>query len=227
MKNKMKQGILALLLALLGWPAGLWAADLGTAPPAPVQDPLWYVRVGLGGVVFDSGASIRTPYGPVTGASATADNNLTALFEIGYFVSDAVAVSLTGGYPPTTTLTGTGTAAALGALGDVTYGPATLTAHYHFKGFGPWQPYLGAGVGYAIIFNSSDGAVKNLNVSGAPAFVLQAGVDYIIDRNWAVFVDVKKLFLSVNASGTLGPTPVRADVTLDPLVLFTGIAYRF
>lgn len=220
---------LAGLLVALILPTCAWAADMSTKAPAQTQeaDPPWYVRVGLGSVLFDSDATIYTPAGIVPGASAHAGNNLTALFEVGYFINDNIAVSLTGGYPPTTTLTGVGTAKGLGALGDVTYGPATATLHYHFKNFGLIQPYVGAGVGYAIIFNASDGAVKDLHVSGAPAFVLQAGVDYVIDRNWVAFVDVKKLFLAVDATGFLGPVPVRADVSLDPLVLFTGIAYRF
>lgn len=212
-------------------PAGVSAADLAAAPaPASataLPDPSWYVRLGVGGVLFDSGATINSSIGPVTGASAHADNNVTALFEVGYFFTDNIAVSLTGGYPPTTSLTGTGTATALGTLGKVTYGPATLTAHYHFKNFGPIQPYLGVGLGYGLIFNSTSGAVQNLSVNGAPAFVLQAGVDYILARNWAVFVDVKKLYLSVDATGTLGGMPISADVKLDPLVLFTGVTYRF
>ncbi|MFS8038967.1 OmpW/AlkL family protein [Xanthobacter sp. AM11] len=222
-------GAAAGMAAALALPACGQAADLAAAPAAApaMPDPAWYVRVGLGGVLFDSGATITTPLGTVAGASAHAENNLTALVEVGYFLYDNIAISLTGGYPPTTTLSGTGTATALGTLGKVTYGPATLTAHYHFKDFGPIQPYVGAGVGYSIIFNSTSGAVQNLSVRGAPAFVLQAGVDYILARNWAVFFDVKKLFLSVDATGTLGGVPVSADVKLDPLVLFTGITYRF
>lgn len=235
MSNTANTGWRSLLAGVAGvvgaaaFPAGVNAADLAPvpAPAAQLPDPSWYVRLGVGGVVFDSGASVTTPFGAVAGASAHADNNLTALFEIGYFLYDNVAVSLTGGYPPTTSLNGTGTATALGTLGQVTYGPATLTAHYHFKNFGPIQPYVGAGIGYGIVFNSSSGAVQNLSVNGAPAFVLQAGVDYILARNWAVFFDVKKLFLSVDATGSLGGVPVAADVRLDPLVLFTGITYRF
>lgn len=222
-------GAAAGMTAAIALPACVSAADLAAAPTtaAALPDPSWYVRVGLGGVLFDSGATITSSMGPVTGASAHADNNLTALFEVGYFLYDNIAVSLTGGYPPTTSLNGAGTATALGTLGKVTYGPATLTAHYHFKNFGPIQPYVGAGLGYAIIFNSASGTVQNLSVNGAPAFVLQAGVDYILARNWAVFFDVKKLFLSVDATGTLGGMPIAADVKLDPLVLFTGITYRF
>lgn len=205
------------------------AADLSAPGQASAKpaDPAWFIRLGPAGVFFDSSAKLYTAAGQVPGASARADNNFSGLFEFGYFFTDNIAVSLTGGVPPTTTLNGRGTASALGALGQVTYGPATLTAHYHYKGLGNFQPYAGLGVGYAVIFGSKDGSVTNLDVKGAPAFVMQAGFDYAVNRNWSAFVDVKHLLLSVDATGNLGPTPVTARVRLDPTIVFSGIAYHF
>lgn len=205
------------------------AADMSAPGQASAKpaDPAWFIKLGPAGVFFDSSAKLNSPAGQVPGASARADNNFAGLFEVGYFFTDNLAVSLTAGIPPTTTLNGRGTALGLGQLGKVTYGPATLTAHYHYKGLGNFQPYAGLGVGYAFIFGSKDGSVTNLDVKGAPAFVMQAGVDYAIDRNWAAFVDVKHLLLSVDATGNLGPTPVTAKVRLDPTIVFSGIAYRF
>jgi outer membrane protein len=55
----------------------------------------------------------------------------------------------------------------------------------------------------------------------------QVGADYMITDNWGVFVDVKKAILRTEATGFLGPAPIRADVKLDPLVLHTGVTYRF
>lgn len=222
-----KSAIRALLAAtaLFAASASSFAAD--AAAPAKPEDPKWFIKLGPGGVLFNSSAKLSTPLGQVPGASARASNNLAALFSVGYFVTDAIALELGAGIPPTTALDGRGTAAGLGNLGKVTYGPATLTATYHFKNFGAFQPYAGLGGAYAIIFDAKDGAVTNLSVKGAPAFVLQAGIDYAIDRHWAAFVDVKQLFLSVDASGNLGPTPVTAKVKLDPTVVFAGVAYRF
>jgi outer membrane protein len=101
-----------------------------------------------------------------------------------------------------------------------------LTAQYHFKGLGAFKPYIGAGGAYAVIFNSPDGAIQKLNVDGAPAFVAQVGFDYALNQTWGLFVDAKKLFLSVNADGLLG-APATAKVKLDPLVVSGGVVYRF
>ena len=107
------------------------------------------------------------------------------------------------------------------------FDPATSAAIDHLGNSRTLRPDVGVGGAYAIIFDAEDGAVTSLSVKGAPAFVLQAGVDDAIDRNWAAFVDVEHLFLSVDAAGDIGPTPVTAKVRLDPTVVFTGIAYRF
>lgn len=211
------------LVTIVG--TGVSAADLGA--PAKPEEPKWFFKIGPGGVFFNSSAKLYTPAGQVPGASARASNNFAALFGIGYFVTHDIAVEVGLGIPPTASLGGRGTASALGTAGKVTYGPATLTATYHFRDFGAFQPYAGLGGGYGFIFDSKDGSVSNLSVKGAPAFVLQAGFDFAIDRNWAAFVDVKQLFLSVDASGNLGPTPVTAKVRLDPTVIYSGIAYRF
>ena len=64
---------------------------------------------------------------------------------IGYFVTPDVSLLALLGVPPTTTLTGQGTLSGL-TLGKVTYGPSMLTANYHFRQFGAFQPFLGAGV---------------------------------------------------------------------------------
>jgi outer membrane protein len=45
--------------------------------------------------------------------------------------------------------------------------------------------------------------------------------------HWGVFFDVKKILLRTEATGFLGPAPIRADVKLDPLVLHTGVTFRF
>lgn len=212
-------------------PAG--AADLPSVKesPAPIQevsDPPAFLKVGLAGVLFNSGANISANGAPVANASASASNNITATFEAGYFITNNISASITAGIPPVSTLRGTGAAAAFGTLGKVTYGPAIVTADYHFKNFGAFQPYIGAGGGYSIIFVSHSAAIQNLNVTGKLGFVLQGGFDYVLSRNWAVFVDAKKYFLSVPATGNLlGAIPVYANVRLDPWIVSAGVSYRF
>ncbi len=211
-----------------------FAADIGKiykAPSAGVPvggDPAWFVRVGVAGVLYDSSAKLNLGGAPVADASAEAGNNITAIADFGRFLTDNISLTLTVGIPTRATLTGTGTAAPFGTLGKATFGPAALTAQYHFKGLGAFKPYIGVGGAYAFIFNSPDGAIQKLNVDGAPAFVAQVGFDYALNRTWGLFVDARKLFLSVDADGLLsGIIPATAKVKLDPWVVSGGVVYRF
>ncbi|ODN72108.1 OmpW family protein [Methylobrevis pamukkalensis] len=42
-----------------------------------------------------------------------------------------------------------------------------------------------------------------------------------------LFVDVKHVFLSTEATGRLGEAAVKADVDLNPTIVHTGLTYRF
>jgi outer membrane protein len=188
-----------------------------------------YVNIGLAGLFFDTDASIKAAGSHLPGSNLNASNNLTLGIGIGYFVTPEVSLLAILGVPPTTTLTGQGTLSGL-TLGKVTYGPSMLVANYHFRQFGAVQPFLGAGMTYTIVFGTKDNAISNLRVSNSLGAAIRAGVDVMFSDQWGAFLSVSKVFVSTNASGNaanLGGIPVSARVTFNPLVLFSGITYRF
>jgi outer membrane protein W len=64
------------------------------------------------------------------------------------------------------------------------------------------------------MLRNCDGAVSSLNVHDNFGYALQAGVEYAITQKWQAFVDIKQLWLSVNADGLLGGfIPVSAKVS--------------
>jgi outer membrane protein len=86
----------------------------------------------------------------------------------------------------------------------------------------------GAGFAYAIMLHNYDGAVSSLGVHDNFGYALQAGVEYAVTQKWQTFVDVKQLWLSVNADGLIGGLiPVSAKVKLDPTIVSAGIKFRF
>ena len=205
------------------------AADMPAAMRTPVAGPTlnWFVHVGPGGVILSESAKMNVGGAPLPGASISIDAQVTPVVEFGYFFSPNWAVSFTGGLPPKIDIRGTGVAAPLGKLGGAVYGPATLTAHYHFRDFGAFQPYIGAGIAFMKVFSTKDAALSNLKIDDTMGIALQVGADFMINEQWGVFFDVKKAFLRTTATGTLGGAPVRARTTLDPLVIHTGVTYRF
>jgi outer membrane protein W len=77
------------------------------------------------------------------------------------------------------------------------------------------------------VFALTDGAVTNLNVDSAWGAVFQAGVDAWFNERVGVFADVKRYWITTDASGTLGPNTITADATVNPWVFSSGLAVRF
>ena len=136
------------------------AGQAQAAEPAPPSSG-FYVNLGVAGLLFDTSASINAAGSPLPGSNLHASNNATLGFGIGYFVTPDVSLLALLGVPPQTTLTGRGTLGGL-TLGKVTYGPSMLTANYHFRQFGAFQPFLGAGITYTVVFGTKDSAIVNL-----------------------------------------------------------------
>ena len=187
----------------------------------------FFVHAGPAGLDLDESAKIYAAETEVVGGSISIKRHVTFALEAGYYLSPNFAVSFTGGYPPGVKIEAAGTMQGMGRVGATTYGPMTVTAHYHFTGLGRLQPYIGAGPTFMYVFDQTDGLMNSLHIDNTAGFAVQAGADYMITDQWGVFVDVKKAILRTDAKGFLGPAPVKADIKLDPLVLHTGVSFRF
>ncbi|MDY0008724.1 MAG: OmpW family outer membrane protein [Bdellovibrionales bacterium] len=110
-------------------------------------------------------------------------------------------------------------------LGSVWVLPPTLTAQYRFNNQTAFVPYVGAGINYTIFYNADSGAANSIKYKNGFGYALQAGLDYKLDENWSLNLDVKKIFLDTEAKVNGGA--VRANVDLDPWVFGAGVGYRF
>jgi outer membrane protein len=142
-------------------------------------------------------------------------------------VTPNVAISVTGGFPPIAKIVAGGTMTGLGTVAKTVGGPVAATVHYHITSLGAFQPYIGVGVAALIVFNDEDRLLQRYETRNAIGPVVQGGFDVMLNEHWGVFFDVKKAFLTANTKGTLNGVPVRSSVSLDPLVLHTGLTYRF
>ena len=117
------------------------------------------------------------------------------------------------------------------SLGDVDLGhvwllPPTLTLQWHFLPDEMFNPYVGAGVNFTLFYNEDPGAVTSVDYDNALGFGFQAGFDYMLNDNWGLNVDGKKLFLNTDATVDAGGTVVVAAVDINPWILGAGIVYR-
>ncbi|PZA10310.1 OmpW family protein [Rhodopseudomonas palustris] len=204
------------------------AADLATRPiykaPVVAESSPWMIRLrALGVVPRDSGYVDQVP-----GSSLKTSDAVVPELDITYFFTKNIAAELILGVTRHS-VSGDGSLTGID-VGKAWLLPPTLTLQYHFTEFGAFKPYVGAGVNYTFFFSQSAACctVIDSHLKDAFAPAVQIGFDYMIDQHWGFNVDVKKLWLRPEWSGTLANgTPITGKVNLDPWLIGTGITYRF
>jgi outer membrane protein len=205
---EMKKAAVVLVLA---------AASALIAQEAFAQQSPWLIR---GRVVQISPANESDP---VAGKGAsdriTVSDKTIPEVDISYFFTPNIAAELILTYPQKHNVYLDGA-----NIGSFKHLPPTLTAQYHFAPAGQFDPYLGAGINYTNI-----SSVSLLNGAGSldhssVGFAFQAGVDYKLDKNWSLNLDIKKVQIrsDVMISGAKA-----SAVKVDPLLVGVGAGYRF
>lgn len=216
------------------------AADLGYKKPGVLPtlatfNP-WMIRVRAVGVIPGSGNFKNAKINGVAtpGINGKVNDYVIPELDITYFFTKNIAAELILGTSHHQ-VKGKSALAGFNNLGSTWVLPPTLTLQYHFTNFGAFKPYVGAGVNYTIFYGEKHGnmalpGLYNFRVNAAAGVALQVGFDYMLDKNWGINVDVKKLWLRPIAKGHIaniaGPT-VKARVHLDPWLIGAGIVYKF
>lgn len=211
--------------------AVLCAAALAAMPAGAqeIEHRGWFLRGGLVGVYFDPGADVDVAGMPLPGSDISLHDNYSATLDIGYRFNRNWSATFTLGIPPEVEVKGEG-ALSGSHLGNLTYGPMALVAQYWLPTKTPkFRPYVGAGINYTVVFDTDDVDVADFEVDNNWGSVFQIGFESMIDEQLGLFFDVTKIFVDTDASGKLGVggPPATADVTLDPLLVRTGVVWRF
>jgi outer membrane protein len=202
------------------------AALLAFGQPAQAQDmsgDYWSkdrFQVRLRGIgIFADGD------GTVNGTNLATDvgNAVTPEVDVTYFFTDHIAAELIAATAQHSLDAGPND------LGETWILPPTLTVQYHFQRNEKFSPYVGAGLNYSYFYGEDSGTGFNgLDVDGGVGYAVQAGFDYWMNDNLGLNVDVKYVDLDVDVDVNLGATPLAArNVDLNPLIIGTGVSYRF
>jgi outer membrane protein len=199
------------------------------AAPAAAQsaDTKWFVRGGVTQLTLADDIELSLGGAPVPNSGLSTKSHYTPTIQLGHFVAENFAVSLTGGLPPHIKIDGADALAPFGTLAETTYGPATLTLQYRPLRNGTVQPYVGAGAAYMHVFSVTDGAFQDAEIDNDLAPALEAGADIMFTERYGVFVEAKRAFLRTQTRGTFGGAPVVGDVRLDPWAVSVGGTFRF
>ncbi len=196
----------------------LAAAGLLSATVAQAQEGSFMVRARA--VYVDFKNSQQDGLLGTVGAKVEADSRWIPELDFSYFITKNIAAELVLTYPQEVDV-------SIGGVkkGTIKALPPSLLLQYHFTDLGAFKPYVGLGINYTRFY-------KTHNILGGLASVEQdswglagqVGMDYMINKNWGVNVDVKYLRMDTDVRvtdtkvGRLGLNPVTAGV---------GVSYRF
>lgn len=219
-------------LALAGL-AALFAPQAARAADAPVDAPAQEVAAPgawtgllvrgrvIGVLPYHSSARLSVP------GSAHVSDRVVPEVDLSYFLTPNFAIE-TICCATKHHITGRGALNGLD-VGKTWAVPFTVTAQYHFTTFGPFKPYVGAGLNYTLYLGEKNGdpAISRLKVKSSFGPALQAGFDYFIDDHWGVNFDVKKIWMQPKVSLAANDVPVRGKAKINPLIVGAGVSYRF
>lgn len=184
----------------------------------------WIMRAGAT-IVSPSSDSSEVP--GIPGSKVEVEDGTALGFNFGYFFTENWAIEVLLATPFTHDLKGAGTINSLGKIGEIEMLPPTVNAQYHFMPKSNIKPYLGAGLTYFwVLDETTSGALAGttLDVDNSLGFGVQAGVDFMLDQNWLINLDLRYIALDTDASVGGGP---KFNVTVDPWVYTLAVGYKF
>jgi outer membrane protein len=213
MNHKLRGGTLAMALCL-------------ASMAAQAQDNVF--KFGLIRYTTDSKTNGIQGIGVPAGADAKTGNADTLLLVVEHLFTPNIGVELVFGVPPKIKAKATGTVAFLGddILSSKIIAP-TLLANYHFGEPGAaLRPYVGAGINYTKFVDVKSKLAPDVKIGDSTGLVVQAGLDYAIDRQWGLFASVAKL----NTKSKLvavGATVLTTTIDFRPVTYQIGASFKF
>jgi outer membrane protein len=199
------------------------AAEASLAPIAAhaqaAEENPWMLRVRAVDLLFQNGQT-----GIASSANIKAKDQWIPEFDVSYFFTKNIAAELVLTWPQQVNITAGGA-----NVGKVTALPPSLLAQYHFTDLGAFKPYVGAGINYTIFGNRQNfyGGGAGLQIEpSSVGFVGQIGMDYMLDKNWGLNVDVKYATMATNVQAVDGGANL-GKLTLNPWMPAVGVTYKF
>lgn len=195
--------------------------------------------LGLAAALFATGANAqgfsftlgyqntnpKSDNGTLAGADATVNDDWSLTGSAAYHFNDSWSAELWAGlakFKHEVSLAG------LGTVAGVEHRPTTLGVSYHFAPDSKVRPFVTAGYGWVNVSGERTlGPLAGLGIdaSNANGFAFGAGVDFLVNDNFFVRADVRKLSFETDVTiETLGNVG-SADV--DPLVYGISGGFRF
>lgn len=122
----------------------------------------------------------------------------------------------------------------VGNIASIHHLPPSLMAQWYFgDASSKIRPYVGAGVNYTMFFNEKfnqtgkDTGLSDLNLKNSWGMAGQAGVDYLINKDWLINASVWYMDIDTEVKFKAGEAHQNISTRLDPWVFMFATGYRF
>ena len=163
-------------------------------------------------------------------------SNLTVTFA--YLVTDHIGVEVLAGLPFKHEIYDKALGTGL-KIGSGTHLPPTVTLQYYFNNNSNVRPYLGVGLNYTFFFKEETSgplAGASLDIGSSTGLAYQFGVDWKLNENLILNLDVRKFNIESTATVTnianssltdVLPAELSIEVPIDPLTIGLSLAWEF
>ena len=195
----------------------------------------WFAKGGINNIAPQvKSGDLSAP--SIPGTKIDVKSATSAIFTLGYMLTEQVSVEFYAGLPYKHEVVGDGSIKGVGKLGTIKQVSPTLFAQYRFFEAGTsLRPYLGLGLTYARFYGGEgSGTLTSLtNPGGSPtrlsassAFGLspQLGATLALGEQWFLDASVVKTFIKNKNMLSTGQT---INTQLDPLSTNLSVGYRF
>ena len=190
-------------------------------------------------------SSVKVDQGPLAGTNlggkATMDSDTQLGLNFAYMIDAHWGIELLAATPFEHEVKLKGTSlgsAANGKLGTLKHLPPTLSVvYYPLDSKSDFQPYLGPGINYTVIYDEHVGSEaqakgwRNFEAENSWGLAFQVGADYMITDNILINAQVRYIDIDTRATvenDSLAPgTRAKVNVDVDPFIYMVGLGYKF
>ena len=114
-------------------------------------------------------------------------------------------------------------------LGYAQFYPITALLQWHMSEGTAIRPYIGAGIGYVIVRSISRRTfgLSGVNFDNPTGLVVDGGLELSLSKRWSLLGDARYTPIETRSNVTFIGASSTARVDVKPLIVSTGIAFRF
>ena len=114
-------------------------------------------------------------------------------------------------------------------LGYAQFYPITAILQWHMLEGTAFRPYIGAGAGYTILRNISKQTfgLNGVKFDNSFGLVVDGGLELSLSKRWSILGDARYTPIERNARATFLGVSSTARIDVKPLIVSTGLAFRF